>query len=132
MTTNLELIEKAAELAKVRRINKEVRLGDVGCALLTRKGNIYTGISIHACCGVGTCAEHGAICAMTANGEQSIEKIVAVADEGNILPPCGRCRELMLQINSENLDTMVIIEKNKSMKLRELLPFPWQDKSEKF
>jgi len=33
----------------------------------------------------------------------------------------------MLQIHAENLDADVIIEKNKGMKLRDLLPYPWDE-----
>jgi hypothetical protein len=33
----------------------------------------------------------------------------------------------MLQVNEGNSDALVVIEKNKAIKLEELLPFPWED-----
>ena len=52
----------------------------------------------------------------------------AVNDDGAVLPPCGRCRELIYQIDPANLDTDVIVERNEVVKLRDLLPHPWQPK----
>jgi len=40
-----------------------------------------------------------------------------------VLPPCGRCREFMYQIDRNNLDTEVIISDTKTVTLRELLPY---------
>jgi cytidine deaminase len=124
--TNNELIEKAKQVAKLHKVSKDVRIGDVGCALITDKGNIYFGVSIHASCGIGFCAEHSAIASMVTNGEYKIKKIVAVSSDGSILPPCGKCRELMYQINENNWNTEIIVEKNKTKKLKDLLPDPWQ------
>lgn len=126
--TNNELISKAKKIAKFHKISDDVRIGDVGCSLITDQGNVYVGVSIHACCGVGFCAEHSAIANMVTNTEYKIAKIVTVSGDGTILPPCGRCRELMYQINEENYDTEIILEENKIVKLKELLPDPWQKK----
>ncbi|MCU9602113.1 hypothetical protein OEV75_13000 [Caldibacillus kokeshiiformis] len=49
-------------------------------------------------CSIGFCAEHSAITAMVTAGERKIAKIVAVYEDGSILPPCGRCREFISQI----------------------------------
>ena len=125
---NKELIEKARQVAKLHKVSEDVRIGDVGCALISERGNIYLGVSIHACCGVGFCAEHSAIASMVTNREYKIKTIIAVTGDGIVVPPCGRCRELMYQINEKNLDTEVIIEKDKITKLRNLLPERWQDK----
>ena len=123
--TNAELIEKARSVVKPRKVGNGCEAGDVGCALLTDKGNIYLGVCIDASCGIGFCAEHSAIAAMVTAGEQRISKIVAV-DHETILPPCGRCRELMRQIDAGNMDrTDVIVASDKAVKLRELLPHPW-------
>jgi cytidine deaminase len=73
---------------------------------------------------MGFCAEHSAIAAMVTHGEHVIQKIVAVSGHG-ILPPCGRCREFMHQIHEDNWEAEVIIGENKSVKLKDLLPFTW-------
>ena len=49
----LILKEVAMKLAGDTTVSKYVRCGHVACALLTDKGNIYTGISINAKCGIG-------------------------------------------------------------------------------
>ena len=53
-------------------------MSGVGCALVTEKGNVHLGVCIDVSCGIGFCAEHGAIAAMLMNGESRIAKIVAV------------------------------------------------------
>jgi len=126
--SNKELIEKAKRIAKLHKCSEDVRIGDVGCALLTEDNKIYLGVSIHACCGVGFCAEHSAIAAMVLEQKYKIKKIVAVGGDGTVLPPCGRCRELMYEISEENYDSSIMIDNDKSVKLKELLPEPWQKK----
>jgi cytidine deaminase len=126
--SNIELIEKAKSVLKPRKIKHGCTVGDVGCALITDKGNIYLGVCIDTCSGMGFCAEHSAIAAMVTQGEHKIRKIVAVVEGGVPIPPCGRCREFMHQIHEENLDTEVIVGKDKSVKLKDLLPLPWDAK----
>ena len=122
---NKELISKAKRAARLHKASKDVRIGDVGCALITNKNHVYTGVSIDACCGIGFCAEHSAIAAMVTNREYVIKKIVAVGNR-KILPPCGRCRELMFEIDPKNYEAQVIIGANKTVKLKNLLPHVWQ------
>jgi cytidine deaminase len=123
--SNEELVKKANSVIKPRKIKHGFSVGDVGCALVTDKGNIYLGVSIDAAGGMGFCAEHSAIAAMVTNGEHVIKKIVAVVEDGKPIPPCGRCREFMHQIHEKNLEAEVIIGKNKAVRLKELLPYPW-------
>lgn len=126
--TNEELIEKAQAVINPRKITHGLDVGDVGCALLTNEGNLYLGVSIDAVAGIGFCAEHSAIAAMVTNGEQRISKIVAVLEDGRILPPCGRCREFMHQIDRSNIDcTEVILGNDKVVKLRDILPYTWDE-----
>ncbi len=122
--TNKELIEKAKSLVKPRRISKEVSVGYVGCALVSGNNNIYVGVNIDTSCGIGFCAEHSAIASMVTNGEYIIKKVVAVSKDG-ILPPCGRCREFMYQIDEKNENAEIVIDKSKVVKLKDLLPYPW-------
>jgi cytidine deaminase len=68
--------------------------------------------------------KHAAIAAMITAGETKIEKIVAVDESGEILPPCGRCRELMYQVDRRNLVSEVML-KDKVVRLEDLLPERW-------
>ncbi|QQR82522.1 cytidine deaminase [Candidatus Campbellbacteria bacterium] len=123
--TNQEIIKKASELVSIKKLNGGAVSGEVGSVLVTESGNIYGGVSIDAPCGIGVCGEHTAIGNMLTGGETRIKKIVAVATEG-ILSPCGRCRELMYQVDKGNAETEVILSENKVMKLKDLLPEYWQ------
>lgn len=118
------LYDKARELTGKKELNKSVQYAHVGCALMTDKGNIYTGICIVANCGIGFCAEHAAIAEMLKNNESRIVKIVAT-DKNGVVPPCGRCRELMKQVNYENLKAKIMISNDKIVELSELLPYVW-------
>jgi len=126
--TNKELVEKAKSVIRPRKIRHGFTVGDVGCALVTDKGNVYVGVSIDTCSGMGVCAEHSAIAAMVTHGEHAIRKIVAVFENGMAGPPCGKCRELMHQIHEKNLDADILIGNNKVAKLKDLLPYPWDEK----
>lgn len=91
--------------------------GDVGAALETDQGNIFSGVCIDAG-GWGICAR-----------EFRIVRVVAVWREWrdragpiHIVSPCGACRDFMLQIDPGNADTDVIVGSGRVMKLGELLP----------
>lgn len=122
MTFN-QLKEIALAKLKPRQISKDCYVASVASALVTEKGNVYVGVCIDTPSGMGFCAEHSAIAQMITNEESRIVKIVAVGKEGKILSPCGRCREFIYQINNENLDTEVLVDNNKAVKLHELLPY---------
>jgi cytidine deaminase len=118
------LIEKARSVVRPYRKGDDL-IGDVGCALLSEQGNLYLGV----CIAVGTgssCAEPNAIGAMVTAGEYRIRKIVAVWTDGAdtyVLSPCGHCRQFMIQVAKENLDTDVILDRDKVVKLADLLPY---------
>lgn len=116
------LISTAEKLCLLRKLNDEVYVGEVAAVLETTSGKVYSGISIVAPCGIGFCAEHSAIAEMLKNRESEIKFIVAMS-KGKIIPPCGRCRELIRQINPLNYsNTQVIISYDSVMTLNELLP----------
>jgi cytidine deaminase len=126
--TNDELIQQARGVINPRKIAHGCTVGDVGCALLTDRGNLHLGVCIDMPGGIGFCAEHSAIASMVTHGEQSISKIVAVLGDGTILPPCGRCREFMRQIEKGNIDrTEVLLGNDKVVRLRDLLPHAWDE-----
>lgn len=121
-----KLIEEAHNvLGEYTLSHPDFSAASVGAALLTTQGNIYTGINIEIACGIGFCAEHSAIAEMLKNRETQIEMIVAVNSE-SIIPPCGRCRELLFQVDNKNIHTKVYLSKEKYMTLDELLPNRWK------
>src|SRR5215469_18601896 len=124
--SNGYLIEKAASVVNPRR-NGDFTMGDVGCAIVSDGNNVYVGVCIDTSSGMGFCAEHNAIGSMVTAGESRIKSIVAVwkdeKEEVYVLAPCGRCREFMYKTNKENLDTDVILGRDKVVKLKDLLPY---------
>ena len=122
--TRLKLIEAAREVSGDFAFRDSFSAGGVGAALRTARGNVYTGICVDLACGLGFCAEVAAVAEMLKNRETHIDSAVAVSGN-NILPSCGRCREMMAQIDNRNLDSRIIVAEDKEVSLRELLPMHW-------
>ncbi len=120
-----ELIQAATQVLHPRRISEDIEVGGVAAALVTDRGNVYRGICIDTSCSMGFCAEHAAIAAMVTAGEDRVEKIVAIDWAKRILPPCGRCREFLLQLG--NPDTLVLVAPETAVPVKDLLPYSWQD-----
>ena len=121
-----DLYQQALAVIHPMTLKQYGKAGHVGCALEIVQGNIYTGICVDVPCSIGMCAEQAAIAEMLKHGETAIAKIVAVYEDGNVLPPCGRCRELMAQVDESNhAQTVVMVETNRSVRLQELLPERW-------
>lgn len=125
--TNNDLIQRARDVVDYRELSPECNAGGVGAAILTEAGNVYTGVCMDAACGIGFCAEHAAIAQMITMGESRIVKIVTLSGDGKFMPPCGRCRELIYQVNNENLDAEILLDADRSATLEALLPARWQD-----
>jgi cytidine deaminase len=116
-----ELISAATALVGDFRSSDDCTAGGVAAALLTRSGNVYTGVCIDTGSSMGFCAEHAAVAEMLKARESEIDCIVAVTADG-IIAPCGRCRELLWQVNPRNQETRVILASDHAVTLRELLP----------
>jgi len=120
------LIAEARKVTGEFTLSKEwLSAGSCGAALLAANGQVYTGICLDLACGIGFCAEHAAVAQMLKDRETRIIAVVATGDEGEIVPPCGRCRELMIQIDAANVDTDVILADDRVEKLHTLLPEHW-------
>src|SRR3989344_721560 len=127
---NQTLIDAAMPLRDDVKRTDLVHTGGVAAALETEDGVIITGVCVDASCGIGFCAEHAAIAELGKTKSMRIKKIIAVNWDGSILPPCGRCRELIYEVDYRNADTRVIIASNKDVALSELLPMRWQGPAE--
>jgi cytidine deaminase len=125
--TNSELIAAArAHVRPVQLSHTGMDAATVASAILTRQGNLFTGVSLHLSCGIGFCAEHAAVAEMLKAGETVVQKIVA-CNKSKVLPPCGRCRELLVQVDRRNFACRVVLADDDSVLLRELLPHHWLD-----
>lgn len=122
--TDDDLIQAAQRIAGEFRTSDDCVAGGVAAALLTRQGRLYTGICMDTACSLGACAEHAAIAEMLKARESEIATIVAVCD-GRVVPPCGRCRELIRLVSAANAGTRVLVARDRAMTLAELLPLDW-------
>ena len=122
------LYAAAAAVRKERRISDYVTCGEVSAAILSASGRIYTGVCIDTCSTLGICAERNAIFNMITNGEQVIEKVIAILPDGSSGAPCGACRELMVQLMPEKykgVQIMMDYEAESVVTLGELTPAWW-------
>jgi cytidine deaminase len=122
-----DLIDAAMPFRDDVKRTDSVHTGGVAAALETEDNHVIVGVCIDASCGIGFCAEHSAIAELGKTKSMRIKRIVAVNWDGKILPPCGRCRELMFEIDYNNADTRVVLAPDKDIALSELLPIRWQE-----
>lgn len=116
---------RAKSVINPKRISDQIWSGGVGAAVVSKSGAIYTGVCIDTDCSLGMCAERNAISTMITNGEYEIIMVVAVDKKGKVLPPCGACREFMMQLKNSS-DTEVLIDnKGNVVKLNELMPYSY-------
>ena len=116
------LIAAARKVAGDFTCSQECSAGGVGAALLSETGDVFTGICIDARSSLGFCAEHAAIAEMLKHRQTRIRAIVAVRDDGEVLSPCGRCRELIRQTDPANWNSQIILPGKRVEPLSALLP----------
>lgn len=121
------LYHAAKSVMNARSISPFIEAGGVGAAIMTKAGNIYTGVCIDTASTLGMCGERNAIANMITNGESQIDKLVAITPEGNVGSPCGACREYMMQLdrNSADIQILLDLETRKTVTLGELIPDWW-------
>ena len=123
-----DMYSAALSVQRPRTISKYVEAGGVAAAILSDSGKIYTGVCVDTCSTLGICAERNAIFNMLTNGEQKIQKVLAVMGNGKTGAPCGACRELMVQLMPEtckNIEIMLDYAHQKVVTLGSLTPEWW-------
>ncbi len=121
------LYDRARSVQNPRTISPFIDAGGVAASILTKSGNIYVGVCIDTSCSLGMCAERNAIANMITNGENRIDKVVAVMPDGRVGPPCGACREYMMQLDkdSANIEILMDLDTRRTVTLGELIPEWW-------
>lgn len=122
-----ELYARARAVINPRKLSEYADAGGVGAAILTQSGTVYTGVCIDTACSMGFCAEHAAAAAMVTAGESRVLRMIAVGEGGEIMPPCGRCREFISQLHAENAEAEVMVGAGVVMTLRALSPWDWKE-----
>lgn len=93
----------------------------VGAAALVDDGRIVVGCNVeNASYGLGLCAECGLVSALHASGGGRIVAFTCCDARGELLMPCGRCRQLLVEHAAPQLlvDTVAGIRR-----IAELLPW---------
>lgn len=111
-----------------RKISNYIDAGGVAAAVLSSSGKIYTGVCIDTCSTLGICAERNAIFNMITNGEEKIDKVLAIMPDGKSGPPCGACRELMVQLmpgDYKDIEILLDYEAERIVKLGDITPEWW-------
>lgn len=81
----------------------------VGAAALVDDGRVVTGCNVeNVSYGLGLCAECGLVSALNASGGGRLVAFACCDARGEILLPCGRCRQLLFEFGGAELivDTM--------------------------
>jgi cytidine deaminase len=119
-------LAKAAQDAKLNAYAPFSKF-NVGAALLTSDGQIFTGCNIeNSSYGLTICAERVAIFKAISQGVgvMNFKAIAIVSDDPGFTPPCGACRQVLSDL-AGNIDFVMINKKKqyKIIKLESLLPF---------
>ena len=123
-----EMYKAAKNVQNGRKISNYIDAGGVAAAVLSSSGKIYTGVCIDTCSTLGICAERNAIFNMITNGEEKIEKVLAIMPDGKSGAPCGACRELMVQLmpgDYKDIEILLDYESERIVKLGDITPEWW-------
>ncbi|WP_010650607.1 cytidine deaminase [Oceanobacillus massiliensis] len=124
---NKELVEAALKIREQAYV--PYSKFQVGAALLTKSGKVYTGCNIeNAAYPVTCCAERVAIFKAISEGETEFQELAVAADSARPVPPCGSCRQVMSEFFPKTMNIHLTNLKNetKTFTMEELLPFSFE------
>jgi cytidine deaminase len=112
-------LRRAAVTARSRAYAPYSRF-PVGAAALTDGGRVVTGCNVeNASYGLSLCAECGVVSQLFDSGGGRLVALTCVDSSGSPLAPCGRCRQLLLEVGGPEL---LIESADGPRPLGELLP----------
>jgi cytidine deaminase len=115
-----ELIEAAGHLISART---DDRYHTTAAAARASDGRIVTGVNVYHFTG-GPCAELVVLGRAAAEGVDQLIEIVAVGDrDRGILAPCGRCRQVLLDLQPGIRVTVWTGSEARAVPIAELLPW---------
>ena len=81
----------------------------VGAAALVEDGRVIVGCNVeNAAYGVGLCAECGVVSQLHASGGGRLTHFVCVNGDGDVIMPCGRCRQLLFEHGGPDLELLTV------------------------
>lgn len=76
----------------------------VGAAAVVEDGRVVVGCNVeNAAYGVALCAECGVVSSLHATGGGRLTHAVCVNGQGEVIMPCGRCRQLLFENGGPDL-----------------------------
>lgn len=121
-----EDLESLIEAAKQARMQSVAPFSDfeVGAAVRTESGKVYTGCNIEsASYGLTVCAERVAIWKALSEGERHFTELAVVADTDTLTPPCGTCRQIIWEFARDAKIVFANLDgRNQVFNIRQLLP----------
>ncbi|MEW6990938.1 cytidine deaminase [Colwelliaceae bacterium 6441] len=97
----------------------------VGASILTSHNDIVSGCNVeNASYGLTICAERNCIAQAINQGEQRFEMLVIYTQEEKLTPPCGACRQVILEFFKPDAMVMAVNHHNDSKvwSVADLLP----------
>ena len=92
----------------------------VGAAARVDDGRLVTGCNVeNAAYGVTLCAECGVVSSLVAGGGGRLTHFVCVNRAGEVIMPCGRCRQLLFEHGGQEL---LLLTVSGVRPMREVLP----------
>jgi len=95
----------------------------VGAALLTKSGKIFTGCNVeNASYGLSNCAERTAVFKAVSEGEKEFAAIAIYTNTEQMFTPCGACRQVLAEFDNEMMVIVSNGEKTVEFTISKLLP----------
>lgn len=95
----------------------------VGAAALVDDGRLVVGCNVeNAAYGVTLCAECGLVSSLHATGGGRLTHFVCVNGSGEVIMPCGRCRQLLFENGGRSL---LLLTVSGVRRMDEVLPDPF-------
>ena len=100
----------------------------VGSAVLTKSGKVFTGCNVeNSSYSLTCCAERIALFNAVSAGELQFKEIAIVGDANDYTPPCGSCRQVILELAGPKCKVHMVHPngKIKTVTISELVPYPF-------
>ena len=97
---NQDTIDRLVEAASEARDQAHAPYSNftVGAAIIDADGHVHVGCNVeNASYGLSVCAERHAVAAAVSAGGRSIEGLAVVTDTSPPAPPCGACRQVLVE-----------------------------------
>ena len=115
--TDSELVTAARRAA--RRAHAPQSGFHVGVAVLDENGGIHLGCNVETSAHTAVHAEEAAIAAWRIGGSGRPVRIAICGPEGNPIPPCGMCRQLLSE-TAPGIE--ILVADGQTLRIEDLLP----------